>query len=561
MSEKNTTTDDNTPTINLVERTLSGLHPLMSRQAREGPIYNPLRVAVAASLSGPEAVEALLSDPALLGCHVSDKEHRKELVDIVRWLDEQHPPDPLLRELSAKYVVVQFYGGKATVFFLHNGRWEFISPRELVNAHANQPRVMGWNKRGNCPVMRNVASVWLEHPANQYYETAEFLPGQIAPPTVLNLWIEPPLKPARQFAVNPNSADWYARWNNFPEDLLWRVYHFCEHTLVNMCDRDWEYFEFLVGFMIDAVINIHQTGEIAVVLRGPSGSGKGFWAKHFMQLFGRHHITLVNPKQLTGKFNAHLQDKSIVFADEAFFSRDDQHAASLKVLITDDEFFCEPKGVNGFMAPKRWRLIMASNNEHVIHAMKDDRRFFVLRVDAGEHNNDGEYFDKLDQEWERGEKAELFRMLTSPEARQWLACNWDSHARPVTKELTRQKEESLEGEDRVVFDLLSQGESGCESVERDGRLFLPTRELARAARLADKRTTKLGVLLGKLGGENDNVYMRARCTRNRRRGYWLPCLPEARENFGRYLGWEPEWPAGVDHWTATELEGGVEFPG
>jgi len=53
----------------------------------------------------------------------------------------------------------------------------------------------------------------------------------------------------------------------------------------------------------------------------------------------------------------HLQDVYIVFADEAFFVGHHQHAATLKTLITGEQIFIEPKGVDGFMAPKIFRMI------------------------------------------------------------------------------------------------------------------------------------------------------------------------------------------------------------
>src|SRR5690606_34824341 len=146
-----------------------------------------------------------------------------------------------------------------------------------------------------------------------------------------------------------------------------------------------------------------------------------------------------------------LHNKSLVFADEAFFAGNRQDAASLKTLITDDEIIIEPKGVDGFAARKAFRVVIASNDEHVIRAEADDRRFLVLNVDAGEHNNDKRYFGAMVDEWRSGGRAALFR---------WLTGAWWGRAvgegrfrtwpRPATAGLQRQKVLSLAPADQFL---------------------------------------------------------------------------------------------------------------
>ena len=62
--------------------------------------------------------------------------------------------------------------------------------------------------------------------------------------------------------------------------------------------------------------------EIALVLQGEKGCGKGILRHSFASLFGPHSQYISNPEHLTGRFNAHLEGKLVVYADEAFWAGD-----------------------------------------------------------------------------------------------------------------------------------------------------------------------------------------------------------------------------------------------
>src|SRR5262249_56483455 len=123
-----------------------------------------------------------------------------------------------------------------------------------------------------------------------------------------------------------------------------------------------------------------RAGGVAVVLRGAEGVGKGVLARQFGRLFGAHFRHVMQAKHLVGHFNAHLQQCSVLFADEAFFAGDRAHEGILKALITEETLLVEPKGIDTFVVRNALHLIMSSNNEWVIPAGADARRFFVLDV-------------------------------------------------------------------------------------------------------------------------------------------------------------------------------------
>ena len=83
-----------------------------------------------------------------------------------------------------------------------------------------------------------------------------------------------------------------------------------------------------------------------------------------------------------------------MFADESFFAGDRQHENILKALITEDSLMIERKGIDAVQAKNRIKLLMASNNDWVAPASRDERRYFVLDV-SSERIGDTQYFKDL----------------------------------------------------------------------------------------------------------------------------------------------------------------------
>ena len=89
-------------------------------------------------------------------------------------------------------------------------------------------------------------------------------------------------------------------------------------------------------------------------------------------------MAISNAKHLTGNFNGHLRDTVLLFADEAFFAGDRAHVGVLKALITEPTLTIEAKYANAVQMPNFVHLMMASNEEWVIPAGPEARRFFGL---------------------------------------------------------------------------------------------------------------------------------------------------------------------------------------
>ena len=128
-------------------------------------------------------------------------------------------------------------------------------------------------------------------------------------------------------------------------------------------------------------------------MRGRKGTGKGLAAKIMKRIFGRH-IPRLKPGSLPARFNGHLMKNLFLFVDEGFWSGDKRNEGRLKALITEDQLAFEGKYQPTVMMPNRLKIMMASNEEWVVPATADERRFFVLDV-SDRCKGDIAYFRKL----------------------------------------------------------------------------------------------------------------------------------------------------------------------
>jgi hypothetical protein len=136
-------------------------------------------------------------------------------------------------------------------------------------------------------------------------------------------------------------------------------------------------------------------------MKGIEGAGKGTVARALLHILGQHGLAISNARHLIGNFNGHLRDTVLLFADEAFFAGDRAHVGVLKAIITESTLTIEAKFQNAVQMPNFVHLMMASNEDWVVPASLEARRFFVLEV-SGAKANDHSYFAGLWAEMENG---------------------------------------------------------------------------------------------------------------------------------------------------------------
>jgi hypothetical protein len=288
-----------------------------------------------------------------------------------------------------------------------NGRQSlsFSNVSDFENRYSNRPKVAS----------KTVARHWLESPERREYAGIVFAPAGDAPRRYYNLW--------RGFAVEPAEGDCSL---------------YLRHIRDNVCRGDSAVFQYVIGWMADAVQNPTRRPGTALVLRGKQGTGKGTMMKWFGALFGQHYLHVNSAAQILGQFNAILRDALVVFADEAFWAGDKSHEGAFKRLITEDTLVIEAKFQPASVTPNYVRLVVASNHEWVVPAGLEERRVVVLDV-SEERMQDHAYFAAIERQMLAGGLAALLKHL------QGHAAAVDLRKLPVTAALIEQKLQSLDG--------------------------------------------------------------------------------------------------------------------
>lgn len=483
-----------------------------------------------------EQMLAVLTDRRFqIGDHIRDQKdpvaYAQRQVERVRAELE----DPDLHELNQRHAVVIVGGRTVVLTDGQGGRVEFLSRRAFEDFYANRAvPVLG--TKGNV-VQKPLGRYWFEHPGRRQYDRVEFLPGEATPGDTYNLWR------GWEIEAKPGRCD-----------------RFLSFVLEVIAAGDQQVYEYLMNWMALKVQKPSVKLQTSIALRGGQGVGKSVFAELYGSLFGPHFVKVTDRRSLMGNFNAHLAQALLIFADEMAAPSNADMAGRLKTLVTQPHLRVEPKGLDSFEVRNCFALIMASNNEHVVTADADDRRWVVLDVTPC-RQNDHAYFRDLLAEWDGGGREALFAMLLQRDLR-----NFEHRNRPRTAAHTDQVEHSFTGARRILHEMLRTGEtpfsrrSICtiEAIVGDGgRVFINASDLVNWARergIFDREVgsieKSLGHLLKKLAGVT--VSERRKVYNRQVRGVWLPPLAEARRRWCEITGRSFEWEDGGNgSWDVT----------
>lgn len=381
-----------------------------------------------------ETIFSILTDPDfLISESVLDKGSSAEKY-AVRQIEraKEEVIEPWLRKLNESHAVIENMGGKCRVieevmdYALKRTRLTRQSFDDFRNRYMNTHVQIGINKDG-MPIMKPLGKWWLEHQMRRQYKTLVFAPGQEVA-NAYNLW--------KGFACEARPGDCSA---------------FLEHVEKNICGGNKEYYTYMLGWMARCIQQPDSPGQVAIVLRGGMGTGKSFFAKQIGALFGRHFLQVADPKHLVGSFNAHLRDCIVLFGDEAFYAGDKKHESVLRMLITEEVITIESKGVDAEAAPNYVHVILASNNNWVVPAGADERRYFVLDV-SDQRKQDTAYFRGIAKIMDEGGREALLHYLMN-----YDLSSYEVRKVPKTTALGDQKRLSMSNEQEWWFGKLDEG--------------------------------------------------------------------------------------------------------
>jgi len=328
---------------------------------------------------------------------------------------------PQIAALNQEYAVV-LMGGKAMVLRELPDSLEFMGPSDFKNFVANL-QLDG----------RPIGPAWMNHRQRRTYNTVVFDPScKAANDSVYNLW--------RGLAVEPREGG---------------CSRFLEHIRDNICSGDLACYEYLLNWMAHLVQRPGELPGVAIVLKGRQGTGKGVFASNLGALLGRHYRHVTSREHLLGKFNGHLQDAVLVFADEVIWGGNKEQEGVLKTLITEPRRQYEQKYQGVVELDNYTRVIMATNNDWAVPAGLEERRFFVLQVSDAKMQN-LEYFGQIKHEMRSGGREALLHILLNRDL-----SGVQIRKFPRTAALAEQQELSLDSVGRWWLDALEEGGIGC----------------------------------------------------------------------------------------------------
>lgn len=488
-----------------------------------------------------DTMYAVITDPRFgISASVLDKGSATEKYAI-RQIEraKEEAVDPWLRKLNEKHAVIRNWAGKTRII---EEVWDPILSRHKVtrmsfddfrNGYMHEQVQIGQTDKG-VPITKPVGQWWLQNNQRRQYETLVFAPGKEVP-GAYNLW--------RGFACEARPGD------------CSKFLHHLEHIL---CRGVKEHYDYLIGWMARCVQQPASPGYSAVVMRGGMGTGKSYVAKMFGSLFGRHYMSVTDPKHLVGAFNAHLRDCVLLLGEEAFYAGDKKHESILKMLITEELITIEAKGVDAEASGNCVHLMMASNEDWVVPTSFDDRRFFVLDI-SEDRKEDHAYFQEITEQMDRGGREALLYFLLNYDLK-----GFNVRKVPKTQGLQQQKLLSMDPMEAWWYEKLQNGkllvehdnwrpELACQDLQTD---FFEHCKQLNIARRGDN--TKLGEALKKFcppealkvtqgrspvevmmpGGQKKMI--------NRPYYYKFPSLEECREWWDRKFGGPYQWRKAED---------------
>lgn len=372
---------------------------------------------------------------------------------------------------------------------------------------------------------KSVADWWLRSKERRDYDGLVFMPQQPAPPRFYNLWRGFACQPAERYELHPSVESWL------------------DHAKSNLCGGDDGICRWLVGYCAHLVQRPWEKPLVALVFRGGKGTGKNAFIERVGALLGGHFLLTSNRRYLLGNFNGHLENCLLFALDEAFWSGDKQAEGALKDLITGREHVIEHKGKEPYTVHNRTRICIIGNEDWLVPASHDERRFAVFTVGDG-RKQDRKFFQDMREGMEQGGYPYLLRYLLD-----YDLSGLDFNAAPSTQGLSEQKHHTLDPFHQWWYDCLEEGvligsefggwptEPTCDRFRAAFRRYVKERNIR--SRVPEDRT------IGRLLKQCAPGVTKRRATKTEEGQpylYSLPALDIARVEWDRFIGHPVEWP-------------------
>ena len=146
----------------------------------------------------------------------------------------------------------------------------------------------------------------LVNPNTHVYQAVAFSPLS-TPPSTLNYWIDPPIK--------PKQGDW-----SVIQEFL--------HSVIS--DNNVLLYDYIIRYLAHMLQRPGQKPGVMVVFLSGQGTGKGTFFKMLECIWSRTTLQVSDVGEVIGQFNAALERNYVVCMDEALFHGDKKSLEKLK---------------------------------------------------------------------------------------------------------------------------------------------------------------------------------------------------------------------------------------
>ena len=296
--------------------------------------------------------------------------------------------DDVIEAMNARHAIIDNVGGKTVI-----AGWEpsQLDPERMVVVFQQKESfLLRYSNRtatvdvpdGHGGVRQSVEALggwWLKHRQRRQHRGITFQPdGPEIVNDCLNIW--------QGWGVKAQPGDW----------SLIR-----EHIEVVLAGGNEEFAEYIVRWIAWGIQNPAAQAEVALVLIGPKGAGKGTLVRCLQRIFGAHAFQVTSREEVIGKFNGHLQDCVLFVADEAYWGGDKRCVGRLQGMITEPTLPIERKGFDLIQVPNFLHVVMLAEPGWVIPAGRFERRYAAVAVSSA-RRGDREYFGALHRQIAEG---------------------------------------------------------------------------------------------------------------------------------------------------------------
>jgi len=236
--------------------------------------------------------------------------------------------------------------------------------RQLKGSLKDTYQPFGFKMIGKKPKTVKFIDKWLEWVGRKSVLEETFVSKDKETPNTFNTFVK--------FSISKEMAQ--ARGNKDISGLL-------NFILVAWANNNHEIYDWILNWFAHIIQKPLDKMNTCIVLQGEEGIGKGMVVQKFIDILGRHYTCQPStPDDILGNFNSIIDKKAFLFFDEIVWGGNKEKSGVLKKIITEKNGTINEKGIPQRPFVNVANVIMSSNEDWVIPAGNNARRFMVLNV-------------------------------------------------------------------------------------------------------------------------------------------------------------------------------------